>query len=85
VHPAAGGYEKEYSSLPLPAILRCTKLACERTVRSPIQSFDRMSFSPVFLGRFLPKLGGASCAAFFFAKKRKGRFLEKAAQKIYSI
>jgi hypothetical protein len=27
-----------------------------------------MSFSPVFLGRFLPKLGGASCAAFFFVQ-----------------
>jgi hypothetical protein len=39
-----------------------------------------MSFSPVFLGRFLPKLGGALCAAFFLRKE--AALFEKSAQKL---
>jgi hypothetical protein len=82
LHVVLGGYEEEYSSLRFPAVLRCAKLACERTVRSPIKVLDRMSFSPVFLGRFLPKLGGASCAAFFL-RKRKWPLFEKSGAKTF--
>jgi hypothetical protein len=41
-----------------------------------------LSFSPVFLGRFLPKLGGASCAAFFLQKK-KGPLFGKSGAKTF--
>ena len=47
-------------------MLRCSKTACMLHPRRALSVSAAASRRTAFLGRFLPKLGGASCAATFF-------------------
>jgi hypothetical protein len=70
------------------ALLHCAKFVCPVEWLCRIHFFSRVSSLPYFLGRFLPKLGGASAPLFFRGwggkklRKTRGSFLKKTTKKL---